>query len=292
MKGVPSPFSSSFEIRVPGKWVLSGEHAVLRGVPAIALPHPEFSLDLRFDPNPAEMFVTAPTEARELAVGLIEAVHRITQLPSGGEPQGRLEIRSSIPFGAGLGSSAALCVAIVRWLAPAIGIEESRIRETATRLEDRFHGKSSGMDVAVISEAAPIRFELLGGERRAETLGLSRLPKFSFHDTGLRKKTSECIARVERFRAERPEAGARCDVRMGSASELALRGLRAFAAAETQTGLNDLREAMRLGQECFREWDLVPEAALEIERRLYAEGARAVKLTGAGGGGYLVALWD
>ena len=41
------PFQTTF----PAKWVLTGEHAVLRGVIAIALPHPRFHLRLRFEPS-------------------------------------------------------------------------------------------------------------------------------------------------------------------------------------------------------------------------------------------------
>ena len=40
--------SSDFSTRIPGKWVLAGEHSVLRGASAIALPHPEFSLAFDF----------------------------------------------------------------------------------------------------------------------------------------------------------------------------------------------------------------------------------------------------
>ena len=284
----------AFEVTIPGKWVLSGEHSVLRGARAVALPHPEFRLNLRFKTG-GERFETAPPEARELAIALVEGVFRISGKTAPELSPGLLEIQSTIPFGAGLGSSAALCSAIVRWLAPVAGIPSEEIREVATRLEDRFHGRSSGMDVAVTSEERPIVFQNTGGERKVELLPLEKMPKFSFHDTGLRKKTSECIARVERFHAENPQRGSELDDRMGRASVLAEEGLRLFSQAGDEKGrasaLESIKSAMETGQSCFREWDLMPESATEIERALRKRGALSVKLTGAGGGGFLVALW-
>ena len=49
--------------------------------------------------------------------------------------------------------------------------------------------------------------------------------------------------------------------------------------------------AMTLGQECYEQWGLVPEEADQIIKKLKSEGALAVKMTGAGDGGFVVALW-
>ncbi len=285
-----------FEISVPGKWVLSGEHAVLRGALAIALPHPEFRLSLRYSPGIGPLhFETDPPEARELALSLIGQVQKITGLPITEIGPGTLRIESTIPFGAGLGSSAALCVALVRWIADATGFNPEEVRNAATRLEDRFHGRSSGMDVAVTSEARPISFQNKNGKNLVQPLNLERMPRFTFHDTGLRKKTSECIGRVERYRLEHPQRADGLDEQMSWASSLAEKGLLEFSEAKTEgearKALGLLRESMDLGQGCFREWGLLPEIAWEIERSLKDRGAQAVRLTGAGGGGFLVALW-
>jgi mevalonate kinase len=275
-----------YSIEVPGKWVLSGEHSVLRGGLAVALPHPHFRLALRFHPQPGGGLLTAPSEAKELAGALVDQVFALAGRSSQARPEGLLEIQSTIPFGAGLGSSAALCVALVRWLSEPLGIELARVGEIATRLEDRFHGKSSGMDVAVTSLGRAIRYRIEDGQRCADPIQVSNLPRFTFHDMGLRKKTNEAIAKVERFRFEHPARGEEIDQRMMEASRMVVKALE-----EREPDFERLAEAMRLGQSCYREWDLIPEAAAEIERKLLSEGAAAVKLTGAGGGGFLVALW-
>ncbi len=288
---------SQFTTRVPGKWVLAGEHAVLRGASAVALPHPEIGLTLSFEPSQEavnfpspEGLTVEPNDAEPLMKELIESVADAWQLDgrSFPRPSGKLLIDSSIPIGAGLGSSAALCVALTRWMANPLTIPESQTAEFATHLEHRFHGRSSGMDVAVISAGEPISF---GMERGIRSLGIKSIPKFTFHDTGLRSRTSECVIRVEKFREETPAIALRIDDVMSTASRMAMEGLIRYDAGAKQEGLDLIKKAMEQARECFYSWELVPGEAKRMEERLLAEGALAVKLTGAGGGGMLVALW-
>jgi mevalonate kinase len=284
----------SFETRAPGKWVLTGEHAVLRGVSAIALPHPEFSLRLRFEPEAGLSLCVTPESASSVISDILsgirdgeEAAGRSFRLP-----EGRLEIVSSIPIGAGLGSSAALCVAISRWLARVLDIRDSKgVFEFATKLEHRFHGRSSGMDVAVINADEAISFSLTG----VSPLGIKNLPRFTFHDTELRARTSDCVLQVGKLRESDPAKAMRLDEAMGTASRLAMEGLIRFDnttdLARGAEGLALVARAMREAQECYYSWDLVPAEARDMEKKLLSEGALAVKMTGAGGGGMLVALW-
>jgi mevalonate kinase len=48
---------------------------------------------------------------------------------------------------------------------------------------------------------------------------------------------------------------------------------------------------MAWSQECFEGWGLLPPEAKALARELKAQGALATKLTGAGSGGMIVALW-
>jgi mevalonate kinase len=130
---------NSFSTRVPGKWVLAGEHAVLRGKNAIAIPHPEFSLELSFSPgHRSDQLI-----CRDLPDVLLEVILHRLNLKSA--PVGSLSITSSIPQSSGLGSSAALSVAFVKWAARLEGWPEASWFEKARSLEDHFHGRSSGM---------------------------------------------------------------------------------------------------------------------------------------------------
>jgi mevalonate kinase len=280
----------SFQTRVPGKWVLAGEHSVLRGATAVALPHPEFALTLKYEPRRGEALRTQPAQAeravRDLLVGLADSWEADGK--SFPRLEGVLSIESDIPIGAGLGSSAALCVALTRWLSDPLKIRREEQFDFARQLEHHFHGRSSGMDVAVVSAGEPIAF---GIERGARPLGVKKLPKFTFHDTGLRARTSECVYRVERLREEMPVQGVKADEVMGTASRLAMEGLSLFDRGASAEGIEQIARAMMQARECFYGWGLVPGEAKRIEDELLAQGAKAVKLTGAGGGGFVVALW-
>jgi mevalonate kinase len=282
---------SHFSTRVPGKWVLAGEHSVLRGATAVAIPHEEVGLTLSFDPEVKDLgFAVEPTEAQPLIGELLASIADAWE--SDGKmfpkPLGRLKIQSNIPIGAGLGSSAALCVALTRWMADPLTIPGEQLTEFSTQLEHRFHGRSSGMDVAVIAAGEPISFAMGRGVR---SIGIKRLPRFTFHDTGLRGRTSECVLRVEKFREETPALGVKVDEAMGTASRLAMEGLIQYDAGHFDQGQKLVQEAMKIGRECFYSWELVPGEARRLEEKLLGEGALAVKLTGAGGGGIIVALW-
>lgn len=281
-----------FQTQVPGKWVLAGEHSVLRGTTAVALPHPEFGLTLNFEPNDDfKSLNVEPESAASLILELLQAVGEAWEADgrSFTYPTGTLKIESTIPMGAGLGSSAALCVAMTQWMAEPLSISESQQADFATQLEHRFHGKSSGMDVAVIFAREPISF--VKG-RGVKSLGVKQLPKFTFHDTQIRSRTSDCVLRVETFREESPTLAMKVDEAMGTASRIAMEGLIQFDAGRKKEGLGLIQKSMQMSQECFYSWELVPGETKRLEERLLADGALAVKLTGAGGGGMLVALWE
>ncbi len=272
-----------FEVSAPAKWVLTGEHAVLRGATAVAFPHPDFSLRLAFVPESEGAFEVVPETARSVILDLLHLVQD-EQNARGREfqiPAGKLSLSSNIPSGAGLGSSAALCVAVARWLSEPLGIPEAGLLEFATHLEHRFHGKSSGMDIAVCAVGRPISF--VRG-RGPTLLGVQSFPHFTFHDTELRASTSECIRRVERLRDDDPVTAIRADELMAKASRQALEGL-------ARSDLQLVADGMRSAHEAFLIWSLVPGAVQRQVEEFYRRGALAVKLTGAGGGGFLVALW-
>jgi mevalonate kinase len=278
------------QTEVPAKWVLAGEHSVLRGGTAIALPHPELKLKLTFEPDSSSRLTIIPEEASKPVLELLHSVadQRSDEGLSFPMPGGTLRIESTIPVGAGLGSSAAISVAIARFLTEPLGLDRDALFDFAKNLEHRFHGRSSGMDVAVALVGKPVSFVMESGYR---ALQLKRIPHFTFHDTGLRARTTECVYRVEKQREESPHLLMEIDEKMGHAVRASMEGLVNFDQGQAAPGLQRIAQGMKLAQECFYSWMLVPGEARRIEESLLAQGALGVKMTGAGGGGYIVALW-
>src|SRR5262245_39082732 len=96
------------------KAILLGEHAVVHGVPALAVPVTSRTTAVDLVETDATREIEVD-DARGVDTRMAAQLARIaldqTPTPARGA---RLEIRSTIPLGAGLGSSAALAVALIR----------------------------------------------------------------------------------------------------------------------------------------------------------------------------------
>jgi len=286
-RAMSSPKISGFSIEVPAKWVLSGEHSVLRGASAIAFPYPQLSLKLMFREHDTLSVTANPfhSQIRQLVGRSCEFLKKDARLFSTGE----IDIQSQIPIGAGLGSSAALSVAMARLAIWKTGANLDEWIPLATHLEDVFHGKSSGMDVSVIAHSQPILFSM---ENHAQVLGeLKRLPKFELYDSGKRGQTKLCIERVNQWRLANPESSKRLDYQMAQATGEAFLALKGFEH-DAKTSEQALARAMQNAQACFEEWGLVSQELLDQKQELLKQGALAVKLTGAGLGGFWIALYS
>lgn len=255
-------------IRIHGKVILAGEHSAVRGHPAIVAPLFSRSLTLTFAPT--EEFSVAEGPFREPFTLAMKKAVEILERPL---PAMGFTVASDIPPRAGLGSSASLSVAIARFLLPEVPFQE--LFRLALHLEDIFHGKSSGMDVAAALSKGPILFQ-----KGKEPIALNDWrPPLYLTDTNLRSSTKACVEQVVSL--NRPDL----DEKMASA---VARMISAFGAHD----LTLLAESMSAAEACFAEWGLIPESAAAQIRELKAQGALAVKPTGSGNGGFLLSLWE
>jgi mevalonate kinase len=282
----------------PAKWVLAGEHSVLRGGEAIALPYPELQLRLLLRDggtrgSPVTQVIREVLKQRafpERAPDLWQSIEKLD-----------FAVESQIPQSSGLGSSAALSVAIARFslalleqVAPKKDglcdpvINDESVFSLAIEVEKKFQGVTSGMDVAAILSSQPIRFHRLHG---ATPLKIQKLPQFTLHDSQLRSQTAVQIQCVDSLRSRAPGLGDRLDSEMAEAVAEALDGLLDFSDGNLEEAYALLTRSMERSSDCFEQWGLVPREVRALQRRLRDEGALATRLTGSGGGGFVVALW-
>ena len=264
-----------------------GEHAVLYGSRAVALPLSGLRLQL--------VFLAQEDSSREFTVkmeGISEAGHSSVMavvaeacelldcLPCAFEIRGQ----SDLPLGAGFGSSAALCVAILRGLSQVKGlsIDDSDLAVLANKLETRFHGRPSGLDTAVISFESCIRFRK-GCE--ADRIEVNHCVPWGFLlvDSGLKASTKSMI------QIARPYF-------MGEAGEGRVEAFDKMASrAETGLRLGDhsiVAEAMNRAGEMLAEAGVVTDRLEAIMTKALELGCLAAKPTGAGGGGAVLLLLD
>lgn len=279
--------SKNFETQSYGKWILAGEHSVLRGVPAVVFPLKSRALQLSYvtSNTPLELVLDGEhgEELQLLVWGVLEKACELKKIKRTGLT-GKLHLRSSIPVGAGMGASAALCVALTKWMGHLGFVSEAEYYDFARTLENLFHGESSGVDIAVSLSGQGLLFSRQG-ER--QDLKLNWQPRWFISYSGKRGVTLDCVNKVKALIAQNPALGEKIDTEMKRAVEMSLK---AFQLSE-KDGTAMLAEAMDLASQCFQQWGLSEGAPQKQMDWLLENGAVAVKPTGSGGGGYVLSLW-
>ncbi len=292
MNGLKVGFSNnmkSYTKFLYAKCILAGEHAVLRGSPALVFPLKKYAIEMNYkdSKNYFDCTFSGPhgETLKFLFWGLLEeALKRIDKKRS--DLTGDLQLTSYLPLGGGLGASAALCVGVGSFLNQMGFIAQDKLFEFCRSLEDQFHGESSGVDIAISFFEQPILYQR---DRASEIFKPLWSPKLYLYYSGKKGITSECVNKVKLLKVTKPNVFSQLDSQMRSAVEMCLEAL---SQNETPKSFELLNQGLKLGQECFEQWDLVPAVVLEAIKNLKEGGAVQCKLTGSGGGGYILSLWD
>ncbi|MEA4811981.1 MAG: mevalonate kinase [Anaerolineaceae bacterium] len=275
------------------KAILFGEHAVVYGEAAIALPISNLRVKALCEPGiglpSGTVIIQVPNLGLDTSLQAMDRGHPIALAIRGtlealeiqAQPSFCLRVNSNFPFKAGLGGSAALAVAISRSLSAFLGhpLNTDAVNCVAFQSEVAAHGSPSGIDNSVISLEAPLYY--IKGEKNIILKPKKNL-SFLIADTGLAKKTGEIVSEMARktqtdlqVRAIMAEIGAiaksgRYAFEEGNAKELGL--------------LMDQNHALlsQLGLSC-PELDKIVNSARQA-------GAYGAKLTGGGRGGCALML--
>ena len=280
----------------PGKVILFGEHAVVYGRPAIAVPVSQVQARAEVEDAPAGCGLTivapdlgcefqpyrlAEAHAGELALART-ARNTLERLGYAGEPDLRITISSTVPMGRGLGSGAAVATALVRALTAHLGgyLTARDVSDLVYQTELIHHGTPSGIDNTVIAFGKPIYF--IKGER-SEVFWLGRPFWLVIGDTGVPSSTRDVVADVRRhWEADRAAYEAHFDA------------IGALVHQARQAMIDgDLPELGRLMDANQRELRAIGTSSVELERLIGAAldaGALGAKLSGSGRGGNMIAL--
>jgi len=284
----------------PAKTILFGEHFVVYGEPAIVLAidkraraSAELRADQRIYINSLDLgssgfFIgesfqpeRGGQEARTKLEPLRIAIQRVLDRSKKGAGVS-VEIRSSIPVAAGLGSSAAVAAAVVAAVSRLLDVTLSK--EEAFRIAyeaERFvHGTPSGIDPAISTHGGVLLFRK---DKGFTPLDVKEEIPLVIGDTGMERSTGELVAMVRKRRKQYPSI---IDHIIKTGGEIALRAVEALETGDLRT----LGELMNFNQALLYTIGVSNES---LERLVYAArkaGALGAKLTGAGGGGCMIAL--
>lgn len=278
--------SYDFSVTTHGKWLLAGEHAVLRSCPAIVFPVPSKQLTLNYLTNEnelrAEFTGTAGDDIHLLFWGVIERGLELVN-HSLSELTGHFHIENTIPVGAGMGASAALSAAVARWFVWSELIEEEKLYEFARQLENLFHSESSGVDIAGVLAKDGLVYNRFSDP---EPLEMNWKPRWFLSYSDQVGMTSHCVKKVKEFRVRNPDLSNRIDEDMQHSV------LTAIHALQKPDGLTELATAINQANVCFSQWGLAGGKVEQHIGELLAAGALAAKPTGSGSGGYILSLWS
>ena len=275
----------------PGKIILFGEHAVVYGRPALAIPVTQIHADVEVSESArAGIWIHAPDVNLHAELNTLPSDHplasvihnflflfRVTPFPN-------LEVNmsSTIPVASGLGSGAAVTVALTRALSAFLAhpMPDEEINAFAYEIEKLHHGTPSGIDNTVITYAMPVYF--VKGQT-IETFKVGTPFTIVIGDTGISAPTKESVGDVRKlWEADKPKWEKVFD-KVGEITEEARKNI--------ESGKWEL-----LGKLMDQNHTLLQEMTIsspELDRLVSAArsaGALGAKLSGGGRGGNMIAL--
>ena len=198
---------------------------------------------------------------------------------------GHFTLENNIPIGSGMGASAALCVAVTRWLIWKNLIKGSELSHFAQRLENLFHSRSSGLDIAGTQYEHGLIFQ----QGEIQPLPLSWQPIWTLSFSGQIGITSHCVKKVQNLRQNNGKQAQKIYDKMLASVKQASQAL---AMPESKESLDKLAGAINTANQCFSDWDLAGGHVAQHINTLREAGAIAAKPTGSGDGGYVLSLWQ
>jgi hydroxymethylglutaryl-CoA reductase len=284
----PAPAPDKSRVSACGKVILLGEHAVVYGRPAFAVPLPiAIEAHAERGGNITRLVIEDWNYAETLdasTAGFGGALFRVMRKLNLSGDAATIHLYPHVPPGMGLGSSAAMAVAALRAISEAwqLGLDNDAINTLAFELETAAHGSPSGVDNTVATWGRALRFQ------RGMT------PPMTFVDfvkplpliiglTGEPGSTATTVAAVRARHDRDPERHQRLFSEIGSLTD---HGIDAAKSGD----LHRLGEIFNICHGLLNALGLSTPQLETLTHIARTHGAFGAKLTGGGGGGAVVAL--
>ncbi|MFP5384573.1 MAG: mevalonate kinase [Bacteriovoracia bacterium] len=261
----------------PAKVLLLGEYTILNGSKALALPYHSLEGKWTFDMSDSE----ASESSRKSLFSFYEnsGATSIDMERLGKDLSEGIWFDSTIPQGYGLGSSGAVIAALFERYGKPLGNIDSDKQQLA-RLEDFFHGSSSGLDPLVSHIQKPL---LIHNFKEVEVLkDMPNLEGFFLLNTERPRQTGPLV-NIYQEKMKDPE------FKQGCADILSKDVNFAISAVLSNDPASIFHHFWHISK---FQWEFFPEMIPTKERGLWTRGLETgdyiLKLCGAGGGGFIL----
>jgi len=278
----------------PGKAILLGEHAVVYGKPAIAIPVSQLRVEATIEAFRCpenEIWIDSPVIRLYKNIRDLPDEHplrmavelTLDECKNHKFPGLMIRVNSSLPIGGGMGSGASVSCAVIRALSACIDghpLPAETVNRLVFEVEKIHHGNPSGVDNTVITYEQPIYFRRNAPLVKVNVGGPIHLV---IADTGINSATSTMVNGVrKRFEQNKDLYQQKFD---------AIEKLVDTAHKAIETGNTSLlAETMNENHHLLQELEVSSFSLDRLVKTALSAGALAAKLIGAGGGGNMIAL--
>ncbi len=287
----------------PAKIILFGEHFVVYGEPAIVLAIDKRAYAKAELRNDKKLFIRSsnlniagifengnfkveegnPKEAKMRLEPLKCAAEKVLEIS--GEKVGlNIEVSSTVPVAAGLGSSAAVASAVAASVGALLNVKMTKedVFRIAFEAEKIMHGTPSGVDPAISTFGGTLLFQMDTGFK---PLDVKVDIPLVIGNTGVERLTRVQVSKVRSVRDKHPQI---FEAILRTAREIVLRAIEALIEGDLET----LGELMNFNHALLYGLSVSDESLEWLINSARKAGALGAKLTGAGGGGCMIALTD
>ncbi|MDK6805233.1 mevalonate kinase [Aerococcus sp. UMB7834] len=277
-----------------GKIILSGEHSVVYGYRALALPIEAVTIQVSLEESSEPTFLMSelyqgPLTAAPSHLDNLRQLWKSLQEDHSDRANFLIRIDSNIPAERGMGSSAAVAVALIRAYYDFYneGLDQESLLAYADLAETISHGNPSGLDARLTVLNRPLSYQ----KGQSMEVFYFQTPYYLLvADTGIPGNTKEAVAGIRQaLDSEHPSrhlAAKAALEELGQASE----DLYQHLSGKAPTSLKAIAQSMQASQINLQTLQVSsPELDMGI-RSCLDHGAAAAKLTGGGKGGCFIAL--